>query len=211
MDILNFADSTATDLETSLAFLTGLRVPRGDNPLMYTSYERSDFFGFGEKALSNPKPIIRGKRVKSNVEVDDVVEKLADVKQVSVEKRKDFESVPSSFALSKLNGRAGNGHVPGVKRDPKKVREVVLSHYSAIQDCYNQELKNNANLKGKVIVRFVISPKGHVIHASIVSSTIPAKEMLDCLLSRILNWNDFSPIHPSSGNMAIKQTYVFGF
>lgn len=215
-DILNFADSTGTDLEQSLAFLTSLRVPRRLDPVAYAFYSNSAFSGaVNPTDLIPSPPKVRGKRILRNVKVEDIVEKLGEVKAVSVKKVERFESVPSSFAPNRLRTVAGdgyaNGHVLPSRRDPDRLREVVLSHYSAIQDCYNQGLKSDRNLKGKVVVRFVIAPEGDVISAAIVSSTIYDQDMLDCILSRILRWNDFPPLHPSAGNMAIKQSYVFGF
>jgi TonB family protein len=212
-DILQFADSTAGDLEKRLAFLTSLRIPRAEDPIGFKTIEqrRAPALLAGSEIVSKV-PSIKGDRVyTANVRVNDFVEKLGVVKEVPVKKTQRYETVPSSFALSSLNGSPTNGHVRRFTRDPNEVKEVVLSHYTAIQDCYTQALKTNPYLRGKVVVRFVVSPGGNVISASVVSSSIDDPQMIECMLDRILRWNDFSPLHPSAANMTIKQTYVFGF
>ena len=213
-DILSEADSAEADLEQHFAFLTSLRVPRRFDVRRYASLADADWPGPTTHYDASPDPgEIRGGRVRAQVAAEEMVAELADTKAVPVQKVARFEAVPSSYSLDGLatRGSNGNGYLLPKTRDPRKVREVVLSHYSAIQDCYNRELRNHPGLKGKVVVRFVVSPEGRVIDAKIVFSTIDHPEMLDCIVSRVMRWNDFPPIQPSAGNMAIKQTYVFGY
>lgn len=211
-NILDFADSTSDDLEKSLAFLRSLKVPRHFDPVAYASYaNNSDISKFIDESALTVSPTIKGQRIASQVKVRDIVENLGLVKKVAVKKVQEYEAVPSSYYFLDNLRSSSNGYALPTQRNPETVREVVLSHYSAIQDCYSQTLKVNGNLKGKVVVRFVISSNGNVVQAEIISSTIRNKEMLDCILGRVLRWNDFPAIDASGGNMAIKQSYVFGF
>ncbi|MFQ5823109.1 MAG: AgmX/PglI C-terminal domain-containing protein [bacterium] len=212
-DILQFADSTAGDLEKRLAFLTSLRVPRVEASLGFKTIDirYKPFLLTKSETISKP-PSIKGNRIYiDNVRAEDFVEKLGNVKEVPVKKTQKYEEVPSSFPGASLHTIFSDETETRFNRDPHEVREVVLSHYPAIQDCYKQALKTNANLKGKVVVKFVVSPEGNVISAIVVSSSITDQQMIECMLDRILRWNDFSLLHPSANNMAIKQTYVFGF
>ena len=156
-------------------------------------------------------PTVKRMRVRSdNIHVDKLVEKLPDVKEMPVKKTEKYEEVPSTYSLTSLRSTMSSRNARRMTRYPDEVRRVVMSHYSAIQDCYTNLLKINPNIKGKVVIRFVVSPEGKVISASVVSSTINDNEMLECMLARVLRWNDFSLINSSAGNMAFKQTYVFG-
>ncbi|MFQ5707166.1 MAG: AgmX/PglI C-terminal domain-containing protein [bacterium] len=204
-NILDFADSTSGELEKRLAFLTSLKVPRDPRLADYRFLHQGDGF------QSEP-PAIKGSRVYPDyVKVNDLVEKLGNTKKIKVTKTKEYEEVPSaSHALEKLRTRQHADTITRMTRDPGQVRKVVMSHYPAIQDCYKQSLKRNPVLRGKVVIRFVVAPDGKVIDASIVSSNINDDEMLDCILARVLRWNDFSVLNPAASNMAIKQSYMFG-
>lgn len=209
-DILDFADSTTDDLEDKLRFLTSLRVPR-QNISPALGQNIPDRLR-GRPDLSASPPEIRGGRIYPHeVEAEDLVENLGKAKEIPVEKNRKYEPVPSSYSLTSLKSNSTDGHMSRITRDAEEVREVVMSHYPAIQDCYTQALRTNPNLKGKVVVRFVISPDGKVVDASVVSSNLRDNAMVDCMLSRIRRWNDFSAIDPNAGNIAIKQSYVFGF
>jgi TonB family protein len=209
VDILQFADSTAADLEQKLAFLTSLRAPRGEEVRMKTT--RGLPVLLTKPSVEQEPPTIKGTRSYSDkVQVDDLVENLGDVKEITIKRTEEYEDVPSSYSLTSLRSASSNGTTTRMNRDPDEVRDIVMSHYSAIQDCYTQALKSNPALKGKVVVRFIVSPEGRVISASVVKSTIYDNQMIDCMLARILRWNDFPPVNPAAGNMAFKQTYVFG-
>lgn len=207
-DILAFADLTAADLEQRLSFLTSLRVPRNVRP--------GGGRGFRDLAPGSPaepeQRTLRGGRVRpESVRVSDVVENLGEAKDIRVDKTLEYQQVSSSNPLDGLRSPTyANGSSYPKRREARDVRRVVMSHYPAIQDCYTQALKRDPSLKGKVVVRFVIAPGGHVADASVESTTISNQEMLDCIVSRILRWNDFPAIDSSADNMAVKQTYVFG-
>jgi len=96
-------------------------------------------------------------------------------------------------------------------RDQTAIAAVVFKHKPAIQDCYLRELRRNFSLKGKVVVRFIVTPQGNVANAEIVSSTLNNESVEDCMLDRIKRWNDFGPGLPKEKEAAYKQTYLFGY
>ncbi|MDQ7051652.1 MAG: AgmX/PglI C-terminal domain-containing protein [candidate division KSB1 bacterium] len=98
----------------------------------------------------------------------------------------------------------------GGGRDIDAVAAIVKSHNAAIQYCYQRELKRNPNLRGKVVVRFIIDASGKVVEVSIVSSTLRNRRVERCIVNRIKRWN-FGAIEKSKGNTAFKQVYTFGY
>ena len=103
------------------------------------------------------------------------------------------------------------GAVMAGARDVDKVKEVVQSHTSAIEYCYQRERKRKPDLKGKIGIRFTILPNGHVKDPKILSSTLNSPSVERCILSRISRWDDFGEIDPSLGNASFRQVYSFGF
>lgn len=126
-------------------------------------------------------------------------------------------------AKSKDIGRSGNIVVEdissiederGIKsesRDPNDISEVVNRHNSSIQYCYQRELKQNPDLKGKLVIRFTITPEGKAKDVKVISSTLENANVERCVVSRISRWDDFGPIDPTRGDATFRQVYTFGY
>jgi len=97
------------------------------------------------------------------------------------------------------------------QRNPDDISAVVSKHNAAIQACYQRELRRNPDLKGKIVVRFTISPNGNVTHVELVSSTLNNERVERCVLSRIRRWDDFGAIDESLGDTTFRQVYTFGY
>ncbi|MFZ5517278.1 MAG: AgmX/PglI C-terminal domain-containing protein [Candidatus Zhuqueibacterota bacterium] len=141
----------------------------------------------------------------SEAPIEDMVnshERLEKAEFESVAKNTEIEESPTS-AIARAEKK-------GLVRNADHVTMVVNSHNRAIQDCFKQVLKNAPDAKGKVVVRFTVTPSGQVSSANILSSTIDDKAMLRCIVSRISRWSDFGECDPSIGEMSYRQTYVFG-
>jgi len=228
-DILQYADSTAGDIDHVIAQVQQLRIPRAGIDYFGTSVSGGPGSvrgglggqpGFDEVYIA-PKEV-RGKRATSSgVMPEDIVTGLAEAPQQAVERNQQFEQVASAPALiptpgiSGLRSRPANGDAT---RDRDKIREVVLAHNPAIQDCYRRQLKGNAALKGKVTVRFTINPAGYVVHVEIVSADMAAdgipivlSQMEECILTKIHKWRDFGQVDESQGDVTFRQTYNFGY
>lgn len=98
-----------------------------------------------------------------------------------------------------------------VERTPEALAAIVTKHNAAVQYCYQREQKLNSTLKGEIRVRIVISARGSVDSVKVLSSTLQNRAVEDCVVGRIKRWNDFGPSDPARGDVAIKQTYVFGY
>jgi TonB family protein len=123
----------------------------------------------------------------------DWVAPLADVKKPAMARNLEFEGLPSLPAY----------------RHPDEIRAVVARHKAVLQDCYKQALKFAPNLKGEIKVRFTVSTAGHVIAASLLSSTTNNAQLEQLVLEKIRRWGDFGEVNPEVGNQTFRQTFVF--
>jgi hypothetical protein len=237
-DILAHADSTMGDIASALAQVNELRVPRagvdyyGTNVGLSLGAERRR--GFGNDQLVDQVHIaskeLRGKRATtSGVVPEDIVTGLSAAPQKTIKRNQTFERIASTPDLLPSAGTAsgdGSGFArlrsrPAnvqATRERDRIRDIVLSHNPAIQDCYRHQLKGNAALKGKVTVRFTIDPKGRVVSAEVVHSEmtsdgvpIALAQMEDCILNKIRKWRDFGQVDESQGDVTFRQTYNFGY
>lgn len=118
---------------------------------------------------------------------------------------KNTELEESSASILDRTGRKASA------REAEHVTRIVLNHNRSIQDCYKQALKKEPDLKGKVVVRFTVTPGGTVEHVEVISSTIDYEPMVRCIVNRIHRWNDFGESDLSLGTVSYRQTYVFGY
>jgi hypothetical protein len=143
---------------------------------------------------------------KSNVSIAEMrssVSPLETANYVTVAKNTELEEFSAS-ALNKSGSKAS-------ARNADHVTRVVLAHNRAIQDCYKQALKKNPDVKGKVVIRFSVTPEGHVDLVNVIKTTVDYEPLLKCIVNRIGRWNDFGESDPSLGTVSYRQTYVFGY
>jgi hypothetical protein len=139
----------------------------------------------------------------STAEVRSSVAPLEKATYSTVAKNTELEE-SSASVLNKTGRKAA-------ARKAEHVTRIVLNHNRSIQDCYKQALKKKSDLKGKVVVRFAVTPGGTVEHVEVISSTIDYEPMIRCILNRIRRWNDFGESDISLGTVSYRQTYVFGY
>jgi len=227
-DILEFADSTAGDIDYALAQVKVLRIPRAGVDYFGTNVGAGSGRGgsFGQNLGAQvhiASKDLRGKRATSSgIVPEDIVTGLAAAPQKKVDRNSTFERVASAPALvpptpgvSGLRSRPANGHAT---RERDKIRDLVAAHNPAIQDCYRKQLKGDTALKGKVTVRFTVNPIGHVVDAQVVKSAMTSgaapvtlPELEACILNKIQKWRDFGQVDESTGEVTYRQTYVFGY
>jgi TonB family protein len=187
-DILGDANKSNKDLDKALSNLSGISVG-GTN-------QEGDGTGNGT---------VKGGRTTGGAGIDDLVGGLGEAESSSIERTGDLVVVTGSSSVegSSTGGLAG--------RTPEEVQAVVLKHNGSIQYCYERQLKRQPNLKGKVVVRFAITPQGTVKAVEVVSSNLGNKKVEQCMVSRIRRWTDFGPIDHSFGDTTIRQVYAFGY
>ena len=139
----------------------------------------------------------------STEEVRSSVTPLERVNYSTIAKNTELEE--SSESILNRTGRKASA------RKAEQVTRIVLNHNRSIQDCYKQALKRKSDLKGKVVVRFAVTPAGIVEQVDVISSTIDYDPMISCIVNRIRRWNDFGESDISLGTVSYRQTYVFGY
>ncbi len=115
------------------------------------------------------------------------------------------------IVLEQVSEVADERGVKTQSRDADQVSEVVNRHNASIQYCYQRELKQNPDLKGKLVVRFTIDPAGTVKDVKVISSTLNSPSIERCVISRIKRWDDFGAIDPAKGDATFRQVYTFGY
>ncbi len=135
------------------------------------------------------------------------------------------EQLPETAGSTSAPGRAGekisltnngpngqnNAATETTGRDFNSIFPVIKHHEASINYCYARGLKRNPNLKGKVVVRFTVTPKGNVSEVTVVSSTLNNEQVEQCIVSRMSRWNDFGEVDASKGDATFRHVYVFGY
>jgi len=83
---------------------------------------------------------------------------------------------------------------------------VVRRYAAGIQYCYDQELKADPGLKGKLVVSITVGPTGKVLAAQVVEDTLRNADAKACVLSQIQGWS-FPAIE--AGEVTFKTPFVF--
>lgn len=159
--------------------------------------------GMGRQAITS------GRRTEGG-SLDGVVTGLGSAETAAFTRTSDFDVSPlAPLSDEGQEIQPSGGRLAG--RDINEVSSIVYAHSAAIQYCYERELKRFPNLKGKVVVRFTITPEGKVINPHIISSTLKSESVERCILSRVSRWDDFGQIDTEMGNATFRQVYTFGF
>jgi len=90
--------------------------------------------------------------------------------------------------------------------DREKLAAYVRSRKGAIQQCYEKELKRNPSLKGKVVVRFNITPAGRTSDIDIEENTLGNEAVGSCIKTTIRGW--VFPFKPES-EVPVAYPFVF--
>jgi hypothetical protein len=90
--------------------------------------------------------------------------------------------------------------------DREKLAAYVRSRKGAIQQCYEKELKRNPSLKGKVVVRFNITPAGRTSDIDIEENTLGNEGVASCIKTTIRGW--VFPFKPES-EVPVAYPFVF--
>jgi outer membrane biosynthesis protein TonB len=71
----------------------------------------------------------------------------------------------------------------GGKLNPAVIQEHLRASFSKLRRCYEQGVRNNAGLGGKVTVRFVIEKDGRVGNAVPVCTSMPDPAVVACIVA----------------------------
>jgi len=197
VDVLGGDKAPMASLDEALTNSGGLR--RGSARELRTA----TFDGNG----SDRSREIRGGRATNVGGIDALVQGLGEGKSQGVQRSGGLE-VGDHEPL--IEEPSEDGRATG-SRDRDAVAAVVARHTSAIQFCYQREVRRHPNLRGKLVVRFAITPQGTIASVTVISSTLNNPTIESCVVERIKRWDDFGAIDPSKGNTTFRQVYTFGY
>lgn len=111
---------------------------------------------------------------------------------------KEEESVEAQVDVDQKTDTAGSG-----KLDSNRISRVVQRGASAVQRCFERELKNNPEAGGKLVVTVTIGGRGRVSDVS--ADTGIGGQFKTCAVEAVKGWR-FPP--PRGGDVTFNKTFV---
>ncbi len=86
--------------------------------------------------------------------------------------------------------------------DKDGIREVIQAHADEIRSCYEQELAQDPQLHGRVVLKWIVQADGSASDglAEKLHTTLPSEKVLECMISRVATWT--FP-RPARGGIAV--------
>ncbi|WP_223643848.1 AgmX/PglI C-terminal domain-containing protein [Corallococcus sp. EGB] len=88
----------------------------------------------------------------------------------------------------------------------KALARFIQGRKVTIQRCYENGLKRDPSLKGKVMVRFNLTPEGRASDVEVEESTLRSEEVISCIKTTIRGWT--FPFKPSS-EVSVSYPFIF--
>lgn len=89
---------------------------------------------------------------------------------------------------------------------PKDLARFIQSRKASIQRCYENGLKRDPSLKGKVMVRFDLTPQGRASNVEVEESTLRSDEVINCIKTTMRAWT--FPFKPSD-DVPVSYPFIF--
>jgi TonB family protein len=102
-------------------------------------------------------------------------------------------------------GGSGTGG-GGEYRSNESLLNVVRRYAPGIQFCYDNELKKNPGLRGKLVISLTVLAGGRVSDVIVVEDSLGSRSVTDCVLGQIRRWQ--FPAIPE-GTTTFKTPFVF--
>ncbi len=90
--------------------------------------------------------------------------------------------------------------------DQGKLGGFVRARMGLIKACYENALKRNPNLRGKVVIRFTILETGGVADVSASQSSLSSPEVASCIMNTMRGWR--TPFRPG-GPVTVEYPFLF--
>jgi len=126
--------------------------------------------------------------------------KIGEVNETQVEFYGGIEDLPEEILEEFEEGKGGRSH--------QDIRKIVASYLGGLRYLYNKELRTAPDLKGKMTVRFEISPGGQVTWTTLVASSLGSQSLERAILNNIQKWK-FPRIPETNGNVKVTYPFVF--
>ncbi|NPC50354.1 energy transducer TonB [Corallococcus sp. AB032C] len=89
---------------------------------------------------------------------------------------------------------------------PKDLARFIQSRKASIQRCYENGLKRDPSLKGRVMVRFDLTPSGRASNVEVEESTLRSDEVINCIKTTMRAWT--FPFKPSD-DVPVSYPFIF--
>ncbi len=103
--------------------------------------------------------------------------------------------------------QVGKEDIAGGTADASHIRAVVNKKLPSIQACYEEQLRGNPELKGKVNVLWTIKGDGKVGEIKIQENSTGNQDMEECIRRRIRRWE----FNPTQDGAEVEVSYPFIF
>ncbi|HSM92457.1 MAG TPA: AgmX/PglI C-terminal domain-containing protein [Anaeromyxobacteraceae bacterium] len=101
---------------------------------------------------------------------------------------------------------AEEAEVDSAEIDQQKLGSFIKARMGLIKACYENALKRNPNLKGKIAIRFTILETGGLADLETITNTMGAADVSNCILATMRSWRtQFKP----SGPVTVEYPFVF--
>jgi TonB family protein len=117
-----------------------------------------------------------------------------------------IESVDAYDPATGELAATGSGSGVGEHRSSASLLAVVRKYAPGIQYCYENELKRDQGLEGKIVVALTVSASGEVLGVELVTDTLDRSALNSCALAQIREWK-FPPIE--EGQVTFRVPFVF--
>jgi len=126
---------------------------------------------------------------------------------ISVEAVSDVEVSGAGSGSGTESGGASGGAVAGsAGRSNASLLAVVRRYAPGIQFCYDNELKRDPGLRGKIVAALTVAPSGRVTDVRIVTDSVGSSRLSGCVLAQIREWR-FPAV--SGGTVVFRTPFVF--
>ena len=72
--------------------------------------------------------------------------------------------------------------------DREEIRRVVIAHVNEVQRCYEQGLKRQPGLEGRVVLKFLIGKTGTVTTVTVAQTTMNDRQVEQCMVGAATKW-----------------------
>ena len=90
--------------------------------------------------------------------------------------------------------------------DKDIIRRIVRAHVNEVRACYNDGLEKDAELAGRVAIRFTIRSDGKVSRVKVAETTLGDKAVGKCIAKAVETWKFPKPI--GGGSVAVTYPFV---
>ncbi len=134
--------------------------------------------------------------------IDDLVSGTGVSESVNVTRRGTIKLAQETKVTGRGAGASG--------RDPEVIDAVINQNKASVEYCYQSQLKIDPNLRGEILLSFVILPNGRVGAVKILRSTLNNKKVEKCIIQAVRRWRNFPKLTNSRAEVTIRTKFIFG-